>query len=97
MLGDVLSQGVFWVGGAEESLDGEEHCADLQGRAPFVFEDIEADATELVDVGVVDLGQETNLGDGGGVRLRGERLTTGLMALPWGGPWDNRLVGRVPA
>ena len=39
----------------------EKYCADLQRRTPLVFEDIEADAAQLVDVGVIDLGQKTDL------------------------------------
>lgn len=35
-LGDVGSQGVVWVRGAEEGLDGEEDRSDLQGWRPVV-------------------------------------------------------------
>jgi hypothetical protein len=35
----------------------------------FTFQDIEADTAELVNVGVVDLGQEADLGGGHGVLL----------------------------
>ena len=44
-----------------ENLDGEENCADLEGRAPLVFEDVQADATQLVNVWVVDPGDEPYL------------------------------------
>lgn len=67
MLGNVLGKGILWIGGTKKGLDGEEHGADLKGRTPFVFEYIKADAPQLVDVGVVDLGQETN--------LKGERVS----------------------
>jgi hypothetical protein len=39
----------------------QQHGADLQGRAPLVLEDVQADAAQLVNIGVVDLGQETHL------------------------------------
>jgi hypothetical protein len=84
VLCNVLSKGVFWVGSTEQCLDGEEHSANLESRAPFVFEDVQADTTKLVDVGVVDLGQETNLrdevmedGGSGGARKRAHLLTLG--------------------
>ena len=39
----------------------EKHRADLQRRTPLVLEDIEADAAQLVDVGMIDLSQEADL------------------------------------
>lgn len=51
----------------QEGLDGEEDGADLKGGRPLVLEDVQADATELVDVGMVHLGQEADLGRGHGV------------------------------
>lgn len=52
----------------------QQHRADLQRRRPLVLEDVEADAPELVDVGVVDLGQEAHLGRRHGVVLGQEEL-----------------------
>lgn len=49
----------------------QQHGADLQRGAPLVLQDVEADAPQLVDVGVVDLGQETDLGEACG---RGESM-----------------------
>lgn len=43
------------------SLVPDEHRADLQGWAPFVFENVEADSAQLVHVGMVDLGDEAHL------------------------------------
>ena len=42
-------------------LKREKHCADLKGGGPLVLQDVEADAAKLVDVGVVDGGQEAHL------------------------------------
>lgn len=53
-------RGTHRVGRREEGLDREEDGADLEGRGPLVLEDVEADAAQLVDVGVVDLGQEAH-------------------------------------
>ena len=44
-----------------ENLDGEENCADLKSRAPLVLEDVQADPTQLVNVWVVDPGDEPHL------------------------------------
>lgn len=50
----------------------EQHGADLQRGAPLVLQDIQADAAQLVHVGVVDFGQEAHLG-GVGVGVGGRR------------------------
>ena len=73
----IIGKGVIWIGSREkglqseklvegkfalvENLDGEENCADLESRAPLVFEDVQADATQLVNVWVVDPGDEPYL------------------------------------
>lgn len=46
---------------ANAYLNAEEHRPDLKGRRPLILEDIQADAAKLIDVGVVYLGQKTNL------------------------------------
>lgn len=43
-VGNLLVQGVVKVGGREEGLDGEEHRSDLQGWAPLVLQDIQANS-----------------------------------------------------
>jgi hypothetical protein len=54
----------------------QKHGADLQRRAPLVFQDVKADAAEPVHIGVVDLGQETDLScdKGGGAKRGGLRV-----------------------
>ncbi len=39
----------------------QQHCADLKRGAPLVLEDIKANASQLVNVGVVDLCQKPDL------------------------------------
>lgn len=39
----------------------EQYCANLQCGTPLVFQDVQADAAQLVYVRVVDLCQEANL------------------------------------
>ena len=45
----------------ELDLDGEENSADLKSRAPLVLEDVQADPTQLVNVWVVNPGDEPHL------------------------------------
>lgn len=56
----------------QKSLDRKENGADLQGGGPLVLEDVEADAAELVDVRMIHLGQEADLGGSHRV-VRGEK------------------------
>jgi len=55
------SQRVIGIWCAEESLDGEEDGADLEGRGPVALQDVQAYTTELIDIGMVDLGEESYL------------------------------------
>ena len=72
----IIGKGIIWIGSREkglqvkvvarksslvENLDGEENCADLKSRAPLVLEDVQADPTQLVNVWVVDPGDEPHL------------------------------------
>ena len=50
------------AGRAHERLDAEQDRADLQRGRPLVLEDVEADAPELVRVGMVELGDEADFG-----------------------------------
>jgi len=62
VLCDLVSQGVIGVRRAKQGLNAEQYCSDLQGRAPFVLEDVKANAAKPVDVGMVDLCQEADFG-----------------------------------
>lgn len=61
-LGDVVRQRIVGIGAAQQRLDGEQHRADLQRRAPLVFQDVQADSAQFVDVRVVDLREEADVG-----------------------------------
>lgn len=50
----------IWVG--QHGADREQHLGDGERWAPLVPENVETDAAVAVDVGVVDLGGEGNLG-----------------------------------
>jgi hypothetical protein len=58
LLGHSLIKRVFWVGSAQQCLDTEQDCADLESRRPVVLQYIQADAAESVDVRVIDASQE---------------------------------------
>lgn len=55
-------------------LDTQENGSDLQGRRPLVLEDIEADTTQFVNVGVVNARQEAHFGGRHRVIRRQEQL-----------------------
>lgn len=74
LLRHIWCQWVVWVWCTKQCLDGEEDSADLKSWRPVAFEDVEADAAELVNVWVVDLGEETNLGWGHWVVVWEEEL-----------------------
>lgn len=57
-----------------ENLDGEENCADLKSRAPLVLEDVQADATQFVNVRVVNPGDEPHLHSNVGDSFSGELI-----------------------
>ena len=76
-----MVQGVVQVGERHQGLDREQHRSDLQGWRPLVLEDIEADSAKLVNVGVVDLGSEEDLGWNHGVLLGQEELAVKDSAL----------------
>ena len=60
VLRDVNLQGVLEVGTRHEHLQGDKHFWDEKGRAPLaiLFQDVQANATQFVDVRVVDLRAE---------------------------------------
>merc|ERR1712156_180546 len=51
---NVVCQRIIWVRCREKSLDGEKDGSDLKCWTPFLFEDVQADSSQLVDVRVVD-------------------------------------------
>ena len=53
-------QRVVWVRRLEESHDAEAHCEDLEGRSPLLPNGVQTDATQVVDVGVPNLGDKVD-------------------------------------
>jgi hypothetical protein len=67
MFGRLVIEGIVRVWRAEQSLDREKYCSDLQGWTPVGFQDIEADSAQVIDVWMVNLGAENTLGRRHGV------------------------------
>ena len=62
----VLIQRVVWVWRGKQSLNRQKDRSDLKGWGPLVFEDVQADPSQLVNVWVVDLGEKPDLRRGMG-------------------------------
>jgi hypothetical protein len=60
-IGDVGHERVVGVSISEQGADGEQHLRDGECGAPLVLEDVQANATIAVDVGVVYFSDELNL------------------------------------
>ena len=80
LLGHGLVERIFWVGSTEQSLDTEQDCADLESRRPVVLQNVQADATQPVDVGVIDASQEAYPRWAHGVVVGQEELEVELAA-----------------
>jgi len=57
----ICSKRVIGVRCAQKSLYRKKDSSDLKSRRPFVFQDVQADATQFIDIRVVDLGQKPDL------------------------------------
>lgn len=62
MLSNIISEGIIGVWRAKEGLDREKNGSNLKSRGPLILKNVKADATKLVDVGMVDLRQKANFG-----------------------------------
>ena len=80
LLGHSLVERIFWVGGTEQGLDTEQDCADLESRRPVILQDVQADATEPVDVRVIDASQEAYPRWAHGIVVREKELKVELSA-----------------
>ena len=75
----VLIQRVVWVWRGKQSLNRQKDRSDLKGWGPLVFEDVQADPPQLVNVWVVDLGEKPDLRSGmGGVGGGSEGVHQGV-------------------
>ena len=88
---DLLIQGIIEVWSRHEGLDGKKHSSDLEGWRPLVLEDIEADSSKLVDVGVVDLGSEEDLRWDHWVLVWEEELAIEDTSFVWSVGWAGNL------
>jgi hypothetical protein len=67
VLRNVVCQRVVWVGRGKQRLDAQQHSSDLQSWTPFILlvgytlENIQANPSKLVNVGMIDFGQEPDL------------------------------------
>ena len=95
--------------GKDRNLDGEENCSDLKCWTPLVLEDVQADPTQLVNVRVVDPGDEPHLcryktkiiyccnDTMTLLPMNTEMLRTPRSSLlPWVQTWDSPQGERVP-
>lgn len=62
VLSHIIRKWVVRIRCRQQRLNGEEDGADLQRGTPLVLENVQADAPELVDVGVVDFRQKAHFG-----------------------------------
>ena len=76
----------------DTNLDRQENRPDLQCWAPLVFENIKADATQLVNVGMVDPSDESHLKHGD-QSWRHYHLN---LRQPWEQTWGSPLGGKAP-
>jgi len=81
---DIGCQRIIRVRCAKQSLNREENGSYLKGRGPVALQDIQTDAAKLIDVGMVDLGQESDLGWGHRIIIWEEELELEDTALIWG-------------
>ena len=61
LVSNVGDKRIIWVGVAEEGADGQQNFRNGESRTPLVLQDVQADATVRVDIGVVNTGREVTL------------------------------------
>ena len=71
---DFLGKRIGRVRRRKQGLDGNQHRPYLQRGGPFIFQNVQADAAERVDVGVVYLREEAHFRGGHGVLLWEKQL-----------------------
>ena len=64
---DLRNQGILgiWIG--QKTADAEKDFPDVECGTPLVFQDVEADASLTIDVGMKDAGAERDLGRAEGI------------------------------
>jgi len=94
-ISDLLIQRIIQVWQGHQGLDRKQDRSDLQRRRPLVLEDIEANSAKLVDVGVVDLCSEEDLGWDHWVLLWQEEFAVENASLIWCLSWAGDLDEEV--
>ena len=61
-MGHLWPQRILGIGIGQQRQDGQKHLGNGEGRTPGPLQNIEADHSALIDIGVIDLGGETDLG-----------------------------------
>ena len=57
---NLIVQGIIRIRGRKQGLNRKKHSPNLQRWRPLVFEDIQTNSSQLVDIRVINLGQESN-------------------------------------
>lgn len=60
-ISDVRNQGIIWVWVCQQGADRQQNFADRQSRAPLLFENIQADTSVTIDIGMINFGTEIDL------------------------------------
>ena len=90
-ISDLLIKRIVQVRKRHQSLDREEHGSNLECWRPLVFQNVQANSTQLVDIWVVDLGSEQNLWWHHWVLIRQEKLAIEESSLVWSFSWTSNL------
>jgi len=61
-MGDFGNKWIIGVGVSQQRADGQQNLGDGQGGTPLILQDIQADASVGIYVGVIDSGDEVDLG-----------------------------------
>jgi len=71
MVSHIIGKRIIGIGSREQCLNTQQHCSYLQCRTPLLPQDIQAYSSQLINIGMIYLGEETGLGRSHGV-LGGE-------------------------
>jgi len=76
LLGNLRVQWIIRIRRMKKQLNRQTHLVDLKGWTPFILQYIQAYPSHSIDIRMVDLGEEVNLGWHHGIVLRKEKLQT---------------------
>ena len=88
-ISDFLIKWIVQVWKRHQSLDGEEHGSNLESRRPFVFQNIKANSTQLIDIWVIDLGSEKDLWWHHRILIWQEEFTVEKTSFIWSLSWTS--------